>query len=140
MERWAWVLIVLGGAWGVKGLVAEGDWRTAGIYGVGALALAFVLSPWWRGRSPTHAAVTALPVSERAVVIYWRPGCVFCMRLRARLRGVAHRARWVNIWQDRDAAAFVRQVNRGSETVPTVVMDGEPLTNPDPDLVRARLE
>ena len=31
-------------------------------------------------------------------------------------------------------------VNDGNETVPTVVIDGEAHTNPDPEVVRQRLE
>lgn len=40
---------------------------------------------------------------------------------------------------DQDAAEYVRSVNGGHETVPTVVVDGHPLTNPDPALVLDRL-
>ena len=46
----------------------------------------------------------------------------------------------MNIWQDAEARAFVRSVNDGNETVPTVVIDGRAHTNPDPALVRQRLE
>ncbi len=45
----------------------------------------------------------------------------------------------MNIWQDREAAEFVRSLNHGNETVPTVLLNGEPATNPDPALVKARL-
>ena len=81
-----------------------------------------------------------MPESEREVVIYWRPGCGYCRRLRTSLGDLGGQARWVNIWQDDEAAAFVRSVNDGNETVPTVVMDGIPHTNPDPGTVRERLE
>lgn len=81
-----------------------------------------------------------MPEPERGVVIYWRPGCQYCMRLKATLGDLRDQALWVNIWQDDDAAAFVRSVNDGNETVPTVVIDGEAHTNPDPELVRERLE
>ncbi len=64
------------------------------------------------------------------VVVYWRPGCPFCAMLRAglRLKGVAFRE--VNIWHDPDAAAFVRSVARGNETVPTVSIGAVALVNP----------
>ena len=81
-----------------------------------------------------------MPEQERQVVIYWRPGCQFCMRLKSALGDLRGQALWVNIWQDDAAAAFVRRVNDGNETVPTVVIDGEPHTNPDPGTVRERLE
>lgn len=76
---------------------------------------------------------------EEGVVIYWRPGCGFSARLDAVLRDVGDQATWHNIWEDDEAAEFVRSVNDGNETVPTVVIDGEPVTNPDPELVRQRL-
>ncbi|QQB65096.1 NrdH-redoxin [Kytococcus sedentarius] len=65
---------------------------------------------------------------------------MYCARLRRGLGRVGRRARWVNIWQDAEARAFVRSVNDGNETVPTVVIDGRAHTNPDPALVRQRLE
>lgn len=75
------------------------------------------------------------------VIFYWRPGCGFCAVLRQRLvaSGVALDER--NIWSDDDAAAFVRSVARGHETVPTVVVRGTALVNPPAarvlDLLRA---
>ncbi len=71
------------------------------------------------------------------VVVYWRPRCPFCFALLRRLerRGIAHRR--VNIWQDRDAAAVVRALAGGNETVPTVVIGPVSLVNPS---VRAVIE
>ena len=77
---------------------------------------------------------------DRRVVIYWRPGCGYCARLRSTLGQAADRATWVNLWQDEDAAAFVRSVNDGNEVVPTVVIDGVALTNPPPAVVKERIE
>jgi len=52
------------------------------------------------------------------------------MALRAdlALRGIA--AKWVDIWEDDDAAAFVRSVNSGNEVVPTVRVGDHVRTNP----------
>ncbi|MFE7515077.1 glutaredoxin domain-containing protein [Streptomyces sp. NPDC057540] len=72
-------------------------------------------------------------------IVYWRPGCQFCIRLRIRLGRRAGRAHWVNIWRDPDGAAAVRAVNDGNETVPTVFVAGRPHTNPDSAWVRERL-
>ncbi|MFD8701992.1 glutaredoxin domain-containing protein [Kitasatospora sp. NPDC059648] len=68
------------------------------------------------------------------VVLYWRPLCSYCMRLRfgllfTRLRYGRSFTR-VNIWKDPDAAAFVRSVADGNETVPTVTVAGRPMVNP----------
>jgi len=73
------------------------------------------------------------------VTLYWRPGCVFCMRLRLVLRWHRLRVHQVNIWKDPDAAAFVRSVADGNETVPTVVIDGRAVVNPPPAQVVAAI-
>jgi mycoredoxin len=56
------------------------------------------------------------------LVVYRRPGCPYCARLRRVLKrhGIVHRE--VDIWGDPEAAAFVRSVADGNETVPTVVL------------------
>ncbi|MET3985419.1 glutaredoxin domain-containing protein [Streptomyces sp. PvR034] len=54
------------------------------------------------------------------ITVYWRPGCVFCMKLWLKMRLTGTRYRPVNIWRDPEAAAFVRSVADGNETVPTV--------------------
>lgn len=79
------------------------------------------------------------PTGGPDVVFYWRPGCVYCWMLRRNLlqAGVTLDAR--NIWDDPDAAAFVRSVARGTETVPTAAAGGSALVNPPASTVLARL-
>jgi len=69
-------------------------------------------------------------VPTAAMTLYWRPGCGFCVALRRKLdrAGVAYHD--VNIWEDRDGAAFVRSVADGNETVPTVRIGDVSLVNP----------
>lgn len=78
--------------------------------------------------------------ADSAVRIFWRPGCPYCHQLIDTLGDLADRAEWHNIWEDQEAAAFVRSVNNGNETVPTVVVGGKAATNPDPELVRRALQ
>jgi glutaredoxin len=78
------------------------------------------------------AAEGARAAAEGKVVVYWRRGCPFTRRLRLAVGRRGARAVWVDIWADPDAAAYVRSVNHGNETVPTVVIAGEPHTNPPP--------
>jgi mycoredoxin len=82
---------------------------------------------------------TETPRTDPEVTLYWRPGCMFCLRLRLVLRWHHLSVRQVNIWADPDAAAFVRSVAGGNETVPTVVIDGHPIINPAPNEVVAAL-
>ncbi|GIF72404.1 membrane protein [Asanoa siamensis] len=89
-------------------------------------------------------SVTAVEARRRAArdgrpVIFWRPGCQYCQRLRMRLGRAGRRAHWVNIWADPAGAAAVRAITGGNETVPTVEVDGAGHVNPDPAWVRERL-
>ena len=70
------------------------------------------------------------PTADAQVTVYWRPGCPFCAMLRAGLRRRDVEYTEVNIWEDPDAAAFVRSVARGNETVPTVTVGTVSLVNP----------
>lgn len=136
MERRTWVFVATVGlvlaVWeGLRGQV----WAAA-LTAVALGALAWWMSPWRAPGGATHREVTARPEGERGVVVYWRPGCPYCERLRHRIgkdRGAT--VTWVDIWRDPEAAAFVRSVNDGDETVPTVVVDGTPYSNPEPSEV-----
>ncbi|MGL5816776.1 MAG: glutaredoxin domain-containing protein [Phycicoccus sp.] len=92
------------------------------------------------GRPETVSqAVAAERAAAGDVVVYFRDGCPFCARLRMALRRHRGTVTWVDIWADDDARAFVASVNGGNETVPTVVVDGEPHTSPPPSQVLAAL-
>ena len=70
------------------------------------------------------------------VVLYTRPGCPYCFTLRAGLRRAGIVPREINIWEDPDAAAVVRSVANGNETVPTVVVGDVHMVNPSARRVR----
>lgn len=76
-------------------------------------------------------------MTQPTVTVYWRPGCPFCGALFRGLDqlGVSYETR--NIWEEPDAAAFVRSVANGNETVPTVTVGDTPMVNPQPDAVLA---
>ena len=84
-------------------------------------------------RPTPHAE--AIEHARTGVAVYWRPGCPFTGRLRMAVRKYREDIAWVNIWEDEAGRAFVASVNDGNETVPTVVIDGEPHTNPSPSVV-----
>ena len=69
------------------------------------------------------------------IEFYWRPGCPFCMSLRARLDHTGLPVREINIWADPAAAARVRSVANGNETVPTVFVGPAAMVNPSLDEV-----
>ena len=73
------------------------------------------------------------------VDFYWRPGCPFCMALEFRLDRAGIGLNKINIWQDPAAAARVREITGGDETVPTLVIGGRGLVNPSVGEVRRAL-
>ena len=75
-----------------------------------------------------------------AIEVYWRPACLQCMRLRTALHRYGVPLREHNIWRDDEARAFVRSVNGGDETVPTVVVGDRTMTNPKPREVMRAVE
>ncbi len=74
------------------------------------------------------------------LTMYSTPWCGYCRRLQGQLERAAITVRVVDIDQDPAAERFVREVNRGNATVPTVLFpDGTSATNPSIGEVKARL-
>jgi mycoredoxin len=101
--------------------------------------LAVCVSPLIFPRSLAAAEAQRRSAEDGRPIIYWRPGCPYCVRLRATLGMTSRRAHWVDIWKDPEGAAAVRTVADGNETVPTVILAGAPHVNPDPQWLRSRL-
>ncbi|ABM15487.1 MULTISPECIES: glutaredoxin domain-containing protein [Mycolicibacterium] len=78
----------------------------------------------------SQASTSPQSSDRQAIEVYWRPGCPFCRRLMRALRGSGLTLREVNIWEDAEAAARVRSVADGNETVPTVFIGDRALVNP----------
>lgn len=70
------------------------------------------------------------------VLVYWRPGCWYCSDLRSQLERAGIDYRPIDIWRDPVAAARVRSIADGNETVPTVVIGERALVNPSLGEVR----
>ncbi|MDO8392385.1 MAG: glutaredoxin domain-containing protein [Actinomycetota bacterium] len=70
------------------------------------------------------------------IVVYSRPMCSYCFLLRSALRRAELPFTEVNIWDDPQAAAFVRSVAGGNETVPTVTVGEVAVVNPSAAHVR----
>ncbi len=73
------------------------------------------------------------------IEFYWRPGCGFSAGLERELVRAGVTLNKHNIWDDPTAAEFVRSVNRGNELVPTVVANGQAMSNPSAREVLAAL-
>ncbi|MFJ4412520.1 glutaredoxin domain-containing protein [Streptomyces sp. NPDC088910] len=138
----AWLLpmlLVLCGVAAAAGLILGGSPGRAATFLLAFVLLAGLNSPLVFPRSIGASEAQRLSAADGRPIVYWRPGCKFCLRLRFRLGRRARRLHWVNIWRDPAAAEAVRAVNEGNETVPTVVVAGRPYTNPDPAWVREQL-
>ncbi|WP_030732201.1 glutaredoxin domain-containing protein [Streptomyces sp. NRRL S-237] len=138
----AWILptlLVLIGAAVATGQILNGNPATAAALLLAFLAIAGVNSPLIFPRSIGAQEAQRRSTVDGRPVVFWRPGCKYCIRLRLRLGRSARRAHWVDIWRDPAGAAAVRAANDGNETVPTVVVAGRPHTNPNPAWVREQL-
>ncbi|WP_336714453.1 glutaredoxin domain-containing protein [Arthrobacter sp. USHLN218] len=122
-------------------LLREPDeaWLPTILTGAVLLAGAWIISPAFRGPHTPWARLQEETGRTGRVVIFWRPGCMYCLRMMAMLGLSGRKAHWVNIWRDTAAAEFVRTHNAGKETVPTVILAGDVLTNPGPGLVKQAL-
>jgi mycoredoxin len=73
--------------------------------------------------------------------LYSTPWCGYCVRLKRQLDREGVRYSEVDIEQDPQAEAIVKQANGGNATVPTLVFeDGSSLTNPSVKQVLAKVE
>ncbi|TRV80789.1 hypothetical protein FKN01_05845 [Streptomyces sp. 130] len=140
MRAWSLPIVFLAvGAVAGAGSIVRGSTRQGVVLLVAFALLAGLNSPLVFPRSVSAAEARRRGAADGRPVVFWRPGCTYCLRLRFRLRRHARRMHWVNIWRDPEAAAAVRAVNDGNETVPTVFVAGRPHTNPDPAWVREQL-
>lgn len=133
------MLLVLSGSAVATGQIFKGSPGTAAALLLVFLALAGVNSPLIFPRSIGAQEAQCRSAVDGRPVVFWRPGCKYCIRLRIRLGRSGRQLHWVNIWRDPAGAAAVRAANDGNETVPTVVVAGRPHTNPDPEWVREQL-
>ncbi|MFF3335398.1 glutaredoxin domain-containing protein [Streptomyces sp. NPDC002888] len=138
----AWILpmlLVLCGSAVATGLTFKGNPGVAAALLPVFVLLAGMNSPLIFPSSIGALEAQRLSAADGRPVVFWRPGCKYCIRLRIRLGSHARQLHWVDIWRDPAGAAAVRAANDGNETVPTVVVAGQPYTNPHPEWVREQL-
>lgn len=73
------------------------------------------------------------------ITVYWRPGCGFCSRLLRWIDRAEVPTARRNIWEDPEAAAAVRAITGGDETVPTVTIGHRAMVNPSPRALQAAI-
>jgi len=78
--------------------------------------------------------------SDSGLTMYSTTWCGYCRRLETQLKAADIGYTKVDIEEDPAAADYVRGVNGGNQTVPTVKFpDGSALTNPSLAQVKAKL-
>ena len=143
MERWIPALTLLT----VGGMLAQAAVEDAGLQSglTASLAIVVAVAAWWvsplrRGPHIDHAQAQAQAGNDD-LVVYWKPGCSYCIRL---LRGLNRRERnrilWVNVWKDNDAARFVADRNDGNVLTPTVLTGAGRRLPMSVEAVRSHLE
>lgn len=140
IRRWLYpTLFAVAGAGIAARQLATGSPVAAVVFAVVFAGLAAAVSPLAFPRSIDAGTAQRRSTADGRPIVYWRPGCPYCLRLRVRLIRHARRMHWVDIWRDPAGAAAVREITGGDETVPTVVLAGQPHVNPDPAWLLARL-
>lgn len=138
MLSWLWV--VLGVACGVL-LIILGirDHHLADVLvGLGLVAVCVLLSrPVRQGIARRLVAGRPKPDTDGKVVVYWRADDLNSQRMRSALRDIRDEIVWVNLFWDGEAEQLVRKHNRGDEVLPSVLVGGELMTAPSPEVVRA---
>ena len=76
-----------------------------------------------------------MSTTDTEITFFWRPGCGFCMALERQLASTDLTITYRNIWEDPEAAAFVRDHANGNEVVPTVKIGEVVLVNPSAEQV-----
>jgi glutaredoxin len=72
-------------------------------------------------------------IKDGDVVLYCTAWCPACRRARIYLKSHRIEFKEINITEDRDAAAQVREWTGGNETTPTIYINGEVVVNFDRD-------
>jgi mycoredoxin len=79
-------------------------------------------------------------MSVASLTMYTTSWCGYCVRLKKMLKADGITYEEIYIEDDPAAAEFVRSVNNGNQTVPTVKFaDGSALTNPNPAQIKQKL-
>lgn len=74
------------------------------------------------------------------IKVYGTSWCVDCFRARRLLDAHQVEYQWINIKQDSGAQEFVRKVNQGNLSVPTIVFaDGSILSEPSNNQLKQKL-
>jgi mycoredoxin len=79
-------------------------------------------------------------MAEAKIIVYGTEWCGDCRRVQTYFKQNNIDITWINIDRDPQADAFVRSVNRGNRSVPTIIFpDGSRLVEPSTQALAAKL-
>ena len=136
---WPSVFVALAGVVFLVGELVASRRLVGIVAGVALLAFAWLLSPALFPGSADLDVARRRAAEGDAPVIFWKPGCSYCILLRVMVGPAGRRASWVDSSVDEQARAVVRSVNAGDHTTPTVMFGEDTRTNPDAAWVRSLL-
>ena len=76
-----------------------------------------------------------MSTTDTEITFYCRTGSGYCMAIKRQLASTDLTITYRNIWEDPEAAEFVRNHAQGNEVVPTVQIGSSVLVNPTADEV-----
>ncbi len=136
---WPSVFVALAGLVFLVGEVVASHRVVGGVAAGLLLAFSWVLSPAFFPSSAELGQARRRATQQEAPVIFWKPGCSYCILMRVMVGPAGRRATWVDSSLDEQARAVVRSVNGGNHTTPTVMFGDQTRTNPDAAWVRSLL-
>ncbi len=130
---WPSIVVVLGA---VAVLIASSG-PVSIVIAVLLIGYALMISPAFFPRSAELEGALEQAKAGRAPLVFWKPGCIYCIRLRIAVGRTGRRMSWIDSSVDEGAEAIVRSKNGGDHTTPTVMFEDQTRTNPDAGWVRA---
>ncbi len=100
---------------------------------------ALMVSPAIYPKSADLQVALERATAGQAPLVFWKPGCRYCIRLRLAVGRTGRRMSWIDSSVDKQAQAIVRSKNGGDHTTPTVMFNDQTRTNPDVAWVRTLL-
>ncbi len=132
---WAPVIIVLGAV----AVLTASSGPVSIVIAVLLIGYALMVSPAFFPRSADLQVALERATAGRAPLVFWKPGCIHCIRLRVAVGRDGRRMSWIDSSVDQRAEAIVRSKNGGDHTTPTVMFSDRTRTNPDIAWVRTLL-
>ncbi len=142
-DRWKPALVNGGSALavGVLGWLAEGRLSPLIVLAVAiAIGWGWWVSPLRRAQPHTDHAEAMAQARSRQLIVYWRPGCTWCLKLwRALEPDERDQVLWVNVMADAEAAHWIRRFHDGDMVTPTVVTGNGRQVAATAEQIRARV-